>query len=236
MKKLSSRKSSSASSDIKTSLNRVTHYEENKNSSLNIISKKLLVTEAMKHLIEDKSEKLFNLNIKHIHVSLAKSKSSFSVNITASAGKEIFKGSAEHGNAYTAIIEAFHIVTEKTHRSWKRKNHRMRHRAKGSVLENRILSKEKADQDELFMTTPPIDDGFTYLKMTGRLSPHHKIVSREKMKIKIFTQEEAILHMETESDPALLFLGEEDKKIKLIYRTENGNYGILESERCFSES
>lgn len=58
----------------------------------------------------------------------------------------------------------------------------------------------------------------------------HKIVSREKQKIKFLNQEEAIMQMELSEAPFQIYRGEEDQKLKVIYRRDDGNYGVIEAE------
>ncbi len=58
----------------------------------------------------------------------------------------------------------------------------------------------------------------------------HQIVSKEKRFLKILNQEEAIMKMELSEEPFLVYRGEEDQKLKVIYRREDGNYGVIEAE------
>ena len=48
------------------------------------------------------------------------------------------------------------------------------------------------------------------------------------MPLKTLTQEEAIMKMEITDDPFLIFRSEEDQKIKVIYRREDRNYGLVQ--------
>jgi putative sigma-54 modulation protein len=56
----------------------------------------------------------------------------------------------------------------------------------------------------------------------------HQVVAKETMSLKTLTQEEAIMKMEITSDPFLIFKSEEDQKIKVIYRREDQNYGLVQ--------
>lgn len=56
----------------------------------------------------------------------------------------------------------------------------------------------------------------------------HPIVAKETMKLKMLTQDEAVMKMEITGDPFLLYRAEEDQKLKLIYRREDENYGLVQ--------
>ncbi|MEG0037305.1 MAG: sigma 54 modulation/S30EA ribosomal C-terminal domain-containing protein [Victivallaceae bacterium] len=200
------------------------------NTQLDIVGRRFPVSKPLKRLIEEKSKKLFLLRIRHIHVAISQQKNLVSVKIVASEGQESFKATSSHENVYTAVIEAFHKVHDSVDRHCKQK-HKEHKQRPSFEYENAI---DDYDIPELPITET--DNGFVYLKTIGRLCPHHKIVSRQKMKVKTFTQEEAIMQMEVGSDPTMLFFGEDDRKIKIIYRIGDGNYGIIESEGYFSLS
>lgn len=60
----------------------------------------------------------------------------------------------------------------------------------------------------------------------------HKVVAREKRPLKTLTMDEAILEFELSGDQFqfLVFRSEEDKKLKVLYRRKDGNFGVLEPE------
>jgi putative sigma-54 modulation protein len=58
----------------------------------------------------------------------------------------------------------------------------------------------------------------------------HSVVSQEKCELKTLTQEEAIMKMELSNDAFLLYVNEVDRKIKVIYRRSDGNYGIIDTQ------
>ena len=59
----------------------------------------------------------------------------------------------------------------------------------------------------------------------------HAIVSREKKPLKTLIQSEAIMKMELSEDLFMIYRSEEDRKLKVIYRRIDGNYGIIEPEK-----
>ena len=52
----------------------------------------------------------------------------------------------------------------------------------------------------------------------------HEIVAKEAMPLKMLTQGEAVMKMELSDDPFLIYRGEEDQKIKVIYRRPDKDY------------
>lgn len=63
----------------------------------------------------------------------------------------------------------------------------------------------------------------------AELKPH-KVVSAEKRPLKTLTTAEAIMKMELSNDLFMLYRSEEERKLKVIYRRKDGNYGIMEPE------
>lgn len=59
-----------------------------------------------------------------------------------------------------------------------------------------------------------------------KYSMHH-VVAQEMMKLKVLTQDEAVMKMEISTEPFLVFRCEEDQKLKVIYRRKDGDYGII---------
>jgi putative sigma-54 modulation protein len=58
----------------------------------------------------------------------------------------------------------------------------------------------------------------------------HEVVLEETRPLKMLTTDEAIMKMDLSGDSFLIYRGEEDRMIKVIYRREDGNYGIIEPE------
>lgn len=50
------------------------------------------------------------------------------------------------------------------------------------------------------------------------------------MHLKELTREEALMKMELSRDAFLVYRSEEDRRLKVLYRRKDGNYGIIEPE------
>ena len=59
---------------------------------------------------------------------------------------------------------------------------------------------------------------------------NHEIVTRETRPLKTLTTEEAVMKIELSGDQFLIFRSEEDNKLKVIYRRNDKNLGIIEPE------
>jgi len=57
-----------------------------------------------------------------------------------------------------------------------------------------------------------------------------KIVKRKKIEVKPMSEEEAILQMELLEHQFFIFKNSETNKIAVVYKRNEGNYGIIESE------
>ncbi len=58
----------------------------------------------------------------------------------------------------------------------------------------------------------------------------HEIVSEESRPLKTLNRKEALMKIELSGDPFLVFRSEEDRKLKVIYRRKDRNFGIIEPE------
>lgn len=56
----------------------------------------------------------------------------------------------------------------------------------------------------------------------------HQLVAKEKMPLKKLNLDEALMKMELSNDVFLIYKSEEDNQIRVIYRRNDGNYGLIE--------
>jgi len=57
-----------------------------------------------------------------------------------------------------------------------------------------------------------------------------KVIATEVHMLKSLKTDEAIMKMELSQDPFMLYRDETDKKLKLIYRRDDQNYGVIQAE------
>ena len=58
----------------------------------------------------------------------------------------------------------------------------------------------------------------------------HRIVAMEVGRLKILSDVEAIMKMELSGDSVMVFRSESNRQLKVIYRRQDGNYGIIAPE------
>ena len=56
------------------------------------------------------------------------------------------------------------------------------------------------------------------------------IIANEVIPLKTLSTNEAMMRMDISQDSFQLFRCKEDKKLKVIYRRDDGNYGIIQAE------
>ena len=58
----------------------------------------------------------------------------------------------------------------------------------------------------------------------------HKIISREKHPLKTLTDGEALMKMDLSGDHFLIYRSEESQRLKVMYRRDDGDFGVIEAE------
>lgn len=58
----------------------------------------------------------------------------------------------------------------------------------------------------------------------------HRVVSQEKRPLHFLTMDEAVTKIELSGDNFLIFRSEEDRRLKVIYRRHDSNFGVIEVE------
>lgn len=58
----------------------------------------------------------------------------------------------------------------------------------------------------------------------------HTIKSQKKLPLYLLSRDEAIIRMELSGDHFMIYRAEEDNKLKVIYRRDDGNFGVIEPE------
>lgn len=82
--------------------------------------------------------------------------------------------------------------------------------------------------DEVMEVNLEIDEE-TENRKVKKYTPHN-VVAKETRPLKLLTLDEAIMKMELSGDAFLVYRSEEDRKLKIIYRRKDENYGVLEPE------
>ncbi len=193
---------------------------------IHVIGRHVDITEPMKSYAVDKLVKIerFGGRVIETTVIMDIQKLVHSVDFLVNMNNTMIKVTGRSENMYTSVDQAIARLESKLRRYMKRLNE---HHAKGlaevdlnvNVIERITLLDEVNDQIE--------EENLHQVE--EELRPH-QIVSREKQRLKTLNQEEAIMKMELTEAPFLIYRGEEDRKLKVIHRRDDGNYGVIEAE------
>ncbi len=198
--------------------------EDAEGYKLTIFGKSVLVTEAMKNYLRDKLSKLerFHGHKLEVHVIMDIQRIEHVVVIVAKFDTFKIKVSADSTDMYPSIDEAVYRLQQKIRR-WKdriRDHHAKKLTATDitvNVLRHPYNVLEEINSDIEQVTKKAQDDVYQ--------TPH--VIGSEKLPLKVLTSEEAVMKMDLSGDHFLVFRSEEDQKLKVIYRRNDGHYGLI---------
>lgn len=193
--------------------------------NLSILGKHIEVTDALRNYIWEKLERIERIasHIIDVHVILDAQKLENKCSISMNFIRFHLKAEASRLNMYEAIDKAVDRVTRLI-RKYKSKLQSYRNKDLTTVdIHVNVIQSLK---DDLSAINDEIEAESA--KREGEKYQLHKVVAKEMMPLKMLTQDEAIMKMEISNDPFLIFKSEEDQKIKVIYRREDENYGIVQ--------
>lgn len=194
---------------------------------IQIIGRNISITEPMKAYAIDKLTKVnrFGGRILDATITMDIQKQMQTVDFLLNINNTLIKVSGKSDNMYSSIDKALAHLEYKLRRYMRRLHE---HHAKG-------LAEIEMNVNVINRITPveAINDQIEEenLKQTEEQLKPHQIVSREKTPLKTLNQEEAIMKMELTEDLFIVYKSEEDQKLKVIYRRDDGNYGIIEPQK-----
>lgn len=198
---------------------------EGQEYNLSIIGKHVQVTDAIRNYVLEKLSKIEKIadRIIDVAVTLDAQKLEQSCSILMNFIHFHIKVSASTDNLYSAIDRASDraITLVRKYKS-KLQSHRFKDRTTVDIHVNVIepLKDElKAINDDIIAETA---------LQNAEMNELHKVVAKETMPLKTLTQDEAVMKMEITEMPFLIFRSEEDQKMKVIYRRDDRNYGLVQ--------
>ena len=182
---------------------------------LQIVGTNTQIVPSVRRYIERKLGKLDrhlpNILDTKVEVSEEKTKSPqqhYLVRATVASGGAVFHGEERGEDLFMAIDRVATIMI------------RQLEHHKGKVYEKgRGVSLARGTFSEKATATEP-----------GEIEPDRKVVKIKRFLIKPMTETEAIAEMESLGHDFFLFLDADVKKLKLLYRRKDGNYGLIEPE------
>lgn len=192
--------------------------------NIQITGRNFEITEPMKDYAMEKIGKIERIidRIIDVNVILDIQKLEHRAEIILKAGNFKIRSHASSTDMYVSLDQAFDKLESQLLRY---KSKMQDHHAKGHAVLNMGVN---------IFTAPPADEfDFDQEPLDGepidRFKQHH-IVKQKTLPLKTLTYDEAIMKMELSGDQFLIFKNEADLKLKVIYRRNDGNYGIIEPD------
>jgi putative sigma-54 modulation protein len=193
--------------------------------NISIIGKHFQITDAIRNYVFEKLQKIehFADHIIDVLVTLDTQKMEHSCTIVMNFIHFHIKVSGNTDNMYSAIDKASDRII-KLVRRYKTKLQSTRGKHLSTVdLHVNVIQPLKDDlaeiNDEIVAETAHKEEEKYKL---------HNIVAKETIPLKTLTQGEAVMKMELSNDHFLIYRGEEDQKIKVMYRREDQNYSLVQ--------
>ena len=188
---------------------------------IHVTARHMHITDSMKEYATERISKLDRLGdrIIDITVTLDTQKLSHTCEILMKYGHTLIRSHASTTDMYASIDQAVSKLKKQLQR-YKRRLHD--HHKKGyPVKEIPIQVVAPPDEEE---TNLEEGEGATEVFLP------HRIVAMEVGRLKILSDDEAIMKMELSGDSVMVFRSESNRQLKVIYRRQDGNYGIIAPE------
>lgn len=198
---------------------------EGQQYNLTVVGKHIEITDAIRNYVLEKLSKIERIadRIIDVHVSLDSQKLENSCSILMNFNHFQIKVMASTDQLYSAIDKATDraIALIRKYKS-KLQSKRFKDLTAVDIHVNVI----NPLNDEIGIINDEIIAENAFLEASK--NQLHKVVSKDTMPLKTLTQDEAVMKMELSNEPFLLYRSEEDQKLKIIYRREDANYGLVQ--------
>lgn len=195
--------------------------------NITVTGRHVQVTDGMKQHAIDKLSKLDRLGnrILDIAVWMDIQKLDHRVDIVMRYGHTLIKSHASSTDMYVSIDKA---VDKLETQLSKYKQRLTDHHAKEHPVVDIPMKVYGIPLDDISDVNSEIELE-TLRKREARFKAH-RIMKVENRPLKILNDDEAIMKMELSQDPLMVFRDEASRRLKVIWRMEDGNYGVIEPE------
>lgn len=195
--------------------------------NVDVQGKNILATDSMKDYAMEKVSKIekFMNRIIDVSVILEVQKLEHRCNIILKVGHTKVKSQAISDNMYASIDKA---VDRLETQLLKYKSRLQDYHSKDKEAIEMNVNVLRANEADLQEINSDIDDE-NQKRSLARYTPH-EIVRQKKLALKFLTNDEAVMKMELTGDAFLVFKGEADRKLKVIYRRRDDSLAIIEPE------
>jgi putative sigma-54 modulation protein len=192
---------------------------------LSIIGKHFQITDGITHYVQEKFGRIEHVadQIIDVTVTLDTQKLEHSCSILMNFVHFHIKAEAHTDNLYAAIDKAVDrvIALIRKYKS-KMQSHRFKDRTSVDIHVNVI---EPLHDDLKIVNDEIIAESALQEEMRYQM---HKVVAREILHLKTLTFDEALMKIEFNGEPFLIFREEADQKLKVLYRRPDSNYGLVQ--------
>lgn len=185
--------------------------------NIQITGRHVQITDSMKDYAIEKISKIERImnRIIDVNVIMDIQKLDHRVEIILKANNTKITSSAVTTDMYISIDQA---VDKLEAQILKYKSKLQDHHLKGHAVLNMAVNVLSPREEDFDLDQDQEDN---------RFKPH-AVVKQETRPLKTLTFDEAVMKMELSGDTFMIFKNEEDQKLKVIYRRQDGNYGIIE--------
>jgi putative sigma-54 modulation protein len=197
--------------------------------NIQVTGRHVQVTEAMKNYAIEKISKLERIASRIIEVSVTMDiqKLEQRVDIVMKYGHTIFKSTASTTDMYVSIDQAVDKLETQIKRYLNRiHDHHAKSHAQIEMTET--VYGPAIFEEDIEEVNSAIEKE-TQKQKIKEFAPH-QIVKTETQPLKILTDQEAIIKMDFSSAPVMVYRCDKDRKLKVIYRRADGNYGVVQPE------
>lgn len=210
-------------------MSRKTKAEQFQDTGYNITvtGRHVLVTDAMKDYAQEKIFKIekFTSRIIDVNIRMDIQKLDHRVDIVMTVGHMKIKSSASTTDMYVSIDQAVDKIEKQL---IKYKKRLQEHAAKDLTSIDMQVSVINGEDSQVREINDEIESE-NNRALLDSYGPH-RIVKKETRSLKNLTAAEAVMKMDLSGDAFHIYRSEEDLKLKVIYRREDGSLGIIEVE------
>lgn len=196
--------------------------------NITITGRNVVITDAMKDYAIEKVSKIekFSNRIIDVVVTMDVKKLEHRVDMVLKVDHIKIKSTAISDNMYTSIDKAVHKIETQLLRY---KDKLQEHQTKGvSAIDMKVNVLRSATEEELLDLNDEIEEENRH-RLLDKYAPH-TIVNKETRPLKTLSDGEAIMKMDLSNDAFLIYRSEESKRLRVIYRRNDGDYAVIEPE------
>lgn len=194
------------------------------------------VTDYMKSYAREKLAKLEHVGnrIINIHLIMDIQKLAHTVEIIMKYGQTTFRSAASTTDMYVSIDQAVDKIEKQI---LKYKKQLKGHHGKEYPVVQEHEKIYRPLSTEAFLNLSEVDEHEVNdileaeeIRELSYWAQPHEIVRFETQPLSILSDEEAIAKVDRSKKALMLYLDERTRKLKVIYRQKDGNFGVIESE------